>query len=222
MSRFKLMLLSMFAVLAVGAIASASASATDVCSGGMKFVFCSDTNQPLVGAAVDGVSHLSLLLGTIGGAEAKFDCLKDDFKATLEALGASKGLILFLECKQQLPANCKLTPADEVSIHALFTAQVEGGHELSTFTGSKGAGEEFAALEVAEGGGCAIPGTYTVTGKQMVDMPKAGESLALHEIVALKRNSALKLGTEKASFSSTALVHLSATPTLPWLIMLGI
>jgi hypothetical protein len=184
-------------------------------------VFCSDTNQPLVGSSVEGISHLSLLTGTIGGAEAKFHCQKDDFKATLEALGASKGLILFLQCKQQLPANCKLSAANETSIHALFNAQVVG-HELANFTGSKGAGEEFAQLTVIAGGGCAIPGTYVVSGKQMVDMPKGAESLAEHELVALKRNSTLFIGTEKASFSSTALVKLSAAPTLPWLIMLGI
>jgi hypothetical protein len=215
------MLLSMFAVLAVGAIASASASATDVCSGGTKFVFCNDVNQPLVGSSIEGISHLSLLVVNIGGAEAKFHCQKGDFKATLEALGAFKGLMVLLQCKEQLPANCKLSAENETSMHVLFAAQLVG-RELANFTGSKGAGEEFAKLTVLAGGGCAIPGTYSVTGKQMVDVPKGAESLAEHELVSLKRNSELKFGTEKASFSSTTLVKLSATPTLPWLIMLGI
>lgn len=220
MSRVKLLMLGLLAALAVGAMASASASATDVCSGGTNLVFCNDANQPLVGAAVEGTSGLSLLAGTLGGAEAKFDCNKDLFKATLGALGTFEGLILFEECKQLLPENCKLTAEDEQSIHAVFTGRQEST-ELATFTGQEG-GEKFALLEVAAGGGCAVPGGYEVTGKQMVDMPKGGESLAEHEVVALKRNSTLLLGKGKASFSSTAKVKLSATPTLPWLVMLGI
>lgn len=221
MSRIKLLSLSLLVAIAVGTVVSESASATDACSGGTKFVFCNDANQPLVGAAVEGTSGLSVFVFTIGGAEAKFDCLKDDFKATLEALGAFKGLILLLECKELLPVSCKLTVADEAGIHLLFAAQVEG-HELSTFTGSQGPGEEFFRYEIASGGGCAIPGTYSVTGQQMVDIPKGGESLAEHELVMLKRNSKLKFGTEKGTFSSTDKIKLSATPTLPWLIMLGI
>ncbi|MGC1296449.1 MAG: hypothetical protein WA869_15555, partial [Alloacidobacterium sp.] len=182
-------------------------------------VFCNDASQPLVGEKVEGISHLSLLSGKIGGSEAKFHCPKDDFEATLEALGASKGTILFLECKMVEPAKCKLSTAQEASIKAEFTGQVESA-ELSTFKGS-GAGEEFTSLTV-EGEGCAIPGTFPVTGTQMVDMPTGGSSLAVQEIVALKRNSKLLIGQgNKATFSSTALVKLRAHPTLPWLIMKG-
>ena len=222
MSRFKLFLpglLLLAAVMAMSGFATASASA-DTCLNGVHFVWCNDNEEPLVGALITGTSELSLLAGHLGGVEARFHCKKDDFDATLGELGSATGLILFLECKEEKPAKCKLSAADEKEIDAKFTAQAESA-TLSTFTGS-GKGEEFASLVVENAGSetCAVPGTYPVTGKQMVSTPEGGVSKSEHEIVALKSGSTLKLNGESASFSSTT-KNAKLSSGLAWLLMEG-
>lgn len=221
MSRIRLFLIGLLVVLAAGAVASASASA-DKCSGGTNFVFCNDNNEPLHNTAVLGTSGLSLLSGNIGGATARFHCKKDDFKGTLELLGASSGLILFLECVEEKPAGCDLSTSQEKEINAQFTAQ-QKSLTLSLFTGSKNqATEEFAALEIRNLGTCAIPtGNYPVKGKQLVETPKGGESKVEHEIVATKAGSFLTFNGHEASFSSTTTnAHLASS--LGWLVMEGV
>jgi len=219
MSRIRLLLLGLLVVLAAGAVASASASA-DKCSGGTNFVFCNDNNEPLHNTPVLGTSGLSLLSGTLGGATARFHCKKDDFKATLELLGASSGLILFLECVEEKPAGCDLSTAQEKEINAQFTAQ-QKSLTLSLFTGA-GTGEKFAELEIRNLGTCPIPtGNISVTGKQLVETPKGGESKVEHEIVAKKSGSFLTFNGHEASFSSvTTNAHLANS--LGWLVMEGV
>lgn len=223
MSRIRLLLMGLLAVVVVGAVASASASAAESCtSGTTHFLFCNDNQEPLTGSSVLGTSGLALLTGHLAGAEAKFDCKSDDFKATLGALGTGTGLILFLNCTEEKPAKCKLSSADEKEIDAKFAVQ-QNSVTLATFTGS-GTGEEFVALHVesvSETEKCAVPGTYPVTGKQIANTPKGASSLVNQEIVATKANSILKIGTEpNAGFSSTTSnTHL--TNGLAWLVMLG-
>jgi hypothetical protein len=214
MSRFRLLLLGLLAVLAVGAVASASASA-ESCTGGTNIVFCDHVGGTLVGELVLGTSGLALLASIVGGAEAKFHCLSDDFHGTLGKLGASTGLILFLNCKEEKPAGCKLSTNQEKEINATFTAQ-QLSATLTTFTGSK-AGEEFTKLEVV-GVGCSIVGNYAVTGKQHVETPKGASSLLNQELVAKKGGSLLKLGVEAASFSSIT-SNAKLESDLPWLVM---
>ena len=222
MARLRLLLLGLLAVLAVGAVASASASA-DSCTGGSHWVFCNDNQEPLLNETVLGLSSTSVLASRIGGSEFKFECADDHFAATLEHLGGFSGLILFLNCTETLPTGCKLSTKQEKEIDAIFTAQLEGT-ELATFTGNKGDGKGFTTLEVTS---CAIEGTYEVSGSQMVELPEGGKPKVEHEMVAKKSQSSLRLGFEKASFSSTEKnAHLGGTANmanlnLAWLIMLG-
>jgi hypothetical protein len=221
MSRFRLLLLGLLAVLAIGAVASASASAADSCNGGPNWIFCNDNNEPLLLETVLGTSGTAILASHLGGAEAKFECSSDDFSALLEHLGIGSGLILFLGCKETEPAGCSLSSTE---VHATFTFQTEGT-ELATFTGNKnGTSKEFAQLTVT---GCSVSGSYPVTGTQMVELKNGGVSKVEHEIVAKKSQSNLKLGVETASFSSsTTNAHLGGTANmanlnLAWLIMSG-
>jgi hypothetical protein len=208
MSRIRLLLLGLLAVLAVGVVASASASA-DSCSGGTSLVFCSGS-EALVGKEVLGTSGAAVLAGTTGGAEIKISCTSDDFKATLGALGASKGLILFLKCVQEKPAGCDLSAAQAKEIDAKFTA-AQRSTTLSLFTG-EGAGSEFVSLEITNLGTCAIPtGSYPVAGKQLVETPEGEVSKTEHEIIAKKAGSFLTFDGHPASFSSsTTNAHLAS------------
>ncbi len=223
MSRIRLLLLGLLAVLTVGAVASASASA-ETCTGGSHFVFCNDNQEPIAHETVLGTSGLALLSSHLGGGEAKFHCLSDDFQDELGLLGAGSGLILFLNCTELLPAGCELSAPQKKEIDAVFTAELESA-TLATFTGSKTAAtKEFTTLEVVN---CSVAGKYAVTGTQMVSIPKGGESKKEQEIIATKAQSALKLGVEPASFSSTTSnAHLGGTLNmanlnLAWLVMSG-
>jgi hypothetical protein len=211
MSRFRLLLLGLLAVLAVGAVSAASASA-ETCNGGVHLVFCNDANVPLHGETILGLGGLALLASILGGAEAKFHCPDFHVTGTLGLLGASTGLLLFLHCKLEKPAGCKLSVADEKEIDAKYTAQQET-LTLALFTGS-GAGEEFTSLHVEKNGAetCAATGTFKVTGRQMVET-SAGVTVD-QTVTAKKAESFLKLGVEAASFNGVAKVHLAGTSNM--------
>jgi hypothetical protein len=220
MSRFRLILVSLFAVVAVGAVSAASASA-DSCTGGSNLVFCtSPGNLPLVGETVLGSGGLALLASIIGGAEAKFHCPSFDVTGTLGKLGASTGLLLFLNCKEEKPAGCKLSAANEKEIDANFKEQQETTG-LALLTGS-GTGEEFTTLTVEDKSAptelCAAKGALKVSGKQMVE---TSTGAALNQTVTAKKaESFLKLGAETASFNGVAQVHLGgANVGSLWLVL---
>jgi hypothetical protein len=223
MSRFKLVVLSMFAALAAAAIASASASAA--CSGGTQSVICLSSNNTEVpaGAVALGESGLSLLQSKVGGAEVKLHCTHDLFNATLQALGLATGEIDFLGCTVEKPAGqgCTVGEGANKLIPAVFHLQLSSGLMPGTglATGTKGASEEFTSLTIG-GAGCSVANTYTVTGLQTLTFPSGESALVEHEIVATKPNSKLKLGIERATFSSTAKVHLASGAS--WLLMLGV
>jgi hypothetical protein len=209
MSRFRLLLLGLLAVLAVGAVSAASASAVDTCNGGIHLVFCNDANEPLDGETVLGLGGLALLASILGGAEAKFHCPDFHVTGTLGLLGAATGLLLFLHCKEEKPASCKLSAADEKEIDAKYIVQQET-LTLALFTGS-GTGEEFTSLHVESKPGetCVATGTFPVKGRQMVETSK-GVTVD-QEVTAKKAESFLKFGVEPASFNGVAKVHLAGT-----------
>ncbi|HEY2283919.1 MAG TPA: hypothetical protein VGH60_10260 [Solirubrobacteraceae bacterium] len=220
MSRFRLILLGLLAVVAVGAVSAGPASA-DSCNGGAHVVFCtSPGNLPLVGETVLGSGGLALLASIIGGAEAKFHCPSFDVTGTLGELGVGKGLLLFLNCKEELPGGCKLSAANEKEIDANFNTQQQTTG-LALDTGS-GTGEEFTSLAVESkpGESCAANGTLKVTGKQMVETTTG--AAVNQTVTAKKAESFLKLGAEKASFNGVAQVHLGgANLGSAWLVMSG-
>jgi hypothetical protein len=214
MSRFRLFMLGLLAVLAFGVVGSASASA-DSCTGGSNLVYCaSPGNTPLTGTSVLGLGGLSLLSGTIGGASAKFHCPDVHFTGTLGNLGASTGLLQFLNCKEEAPANCKLKAGQEKEIDAKVIGQQTSATAV-TFTGA-GTGELFATLEV-EGASCVATGSFPVTGSQLAETPTGGEGKVEQEIVAKKSGSMMKLGPNTASFSSSVKAMVASGSA--WLVM---
>jgi hypothetical protein len=220
MTRFRLVLLSLFAVLAVGALASASASAEE-CINGTKPVFCRwPGNTPIHLLKILGESHLSVLTSSVGGAEVKLHCPDDLFRGETHLLGLILGEIDFLGCTVETPANCTVGEGTNKLILALVHIQLLPNlmPALGLATGI-GPEEEFTKIKIA-GTGCAIPGEYKITGLQSLEFPNGESGLVNHEIVAKKALSKLKLGVEKASFSSIALVHLHSLES--WLIMLGV
>lgn len=212
MSRFKIVLLSLFAVFAFAAVASATASA-DECNGGSHWVFCYwPSNEPIHLLVALGTSGLSVLATKVGTVEVKLHCKDDLFRALLHLLGYALGEIDFLGCKVEKPANCVI-PA---LLLAHFELQVTSG-TTATATGS-GPGEEFVKIPIT---GCSeAEGEHPITGSQLLELPEGEVGKVEHEIVAKKAGSHLKFGAEEASFSSTATVHLESESS--WLIMKGV
>jgi hypothetical protein len=220
MSRFRLLLLGLLAVLAVGAVSAASA---ETCTGGSSLVACSSPgNIPLVGELALGTGGLDLFGSILGGTEVKFHCSKSDTYGVLGKLGAGTGLFLLLNCKEEKPAGCKLSAADEKEIDSTFIARQQS-LGLVLFTGA-GAGEEFTSLHVEKNGAesCVGTGTFKVTGRQMAETPTGKEGKIEQEIVAKKSESFLKLGVEAGSFGGTTKLHLGgANIDSAWLVMHG-
>ncbi|HEY2282209.1 MAG TPA: hypothetical protein VGH60_01510 [Solirubrobacteraceae bacterium] len=220
MSRFRSVLVGLLAVVATGIVWVGSASA-DSCNGGSHVVFCtSPGNLPLVGETVSGLGGLALFASTIGGAEIKFDCSDFHVAGTLGELGAGKGLFLFLNCKEEKPAGCKLPATNEKEIDAKFNVQQETT-SLALEIGS-GTSEELTslAIESKPGETCFASGAFKVTGRQMVE---TSTGAAVNQTVTAKRvESFLKLGVEKVSFSGVAQIHLGgANLGWAWLTMKG-
>jgi len=224
MTRFRLILLSLFAVFAFSALASASASANKCLLGGInhKWLFCDHTGLEIAsGTLFLGLGGLALLAGTVNGAEIKFHCLDFHIHGLLLPLGRIHRLRLwFLWCRVVKPATgCKLSAAQEKEIEATANGELTGGLS-ATFTG-EGSGETFATLELENSGGtCPVTGALPVKGSQLVELPHGEESLVDHEIVAKKAGSHLTFNGQPASFSGTGKVHLASL--LPWLVMLGV
>jgi hypothetical protein len=178
--------------------------------------------MPIVHELALGLGGLSVLAGTIGGAEVKADCQDAHSHGELTLLGEGSGAFVFLGCKLEKPAGCKLSAAQEKEVEAHFTTRQESA-TLATLTGS-GPGEEFinVTIERKSGESCAAEGQFTITGKQMVESPTGGEGKVEQEVVAKKSESLLKVGANSVSLSSKGEVHLGgANKGTAWLAMAG-
>jgi hypothetical protein len=172
-----------------------------------------------------GLGGLSLLRGSITGAEAEFHCKDVHIHGKLLLLGRAILRLVYLWCQQVKPANCKLEEAQELRIEtAELTGSTVGtppGGNPKVLVQGKGATEEFATLKTLQPAGCAIKaGEYKVTGLQLVDLPEPESFKVDHELVALPEEpSKLKLGGNEAFYEGSAKVHLASL--LPFALLPG-
>jgi hypothetical protein len=234
MSRFQLVILGLVAMLVLGAVVLAPAGAEEPKKCGVSspthWAYCYSSKEE-IGNPVQkatGTGGVSLLAGTIGAAEAKFECKEVALVSELESSGKGKGSITLSKCKETKPLHCKLSAAEEKEIlisfkEALFGKLETPGSPEVEFSGA-GAGEEIGQLEIEhETSECGIvPGNYKVTGKQDAQLPVAEELHVEHEVVAKKSGSNFKIGENEASLSTTLKVKLSSPHEgAPWYIGLG-
>jgi hypothetical protein len=227
MSWLRLILTGLSAAVTLTAVASTSASAeVPLCKEGEPtLAVCSGSHQlgsPPV--PFSGTGGVSLVAATIGGAEVKLECKIFEVKGNFTLLGQGEGSIVLFECKMILPANCKLTAPEEEKIEMKSIGAMIGtmGSAKVEFTG-QGPGEQFYMIEIPSGGGCAIAGKYTVTGKQDCELPKIEEELVEHEVICKKSGSKLKAGTEAVTISGKSQnVHTTGSFTgLKWYVGLS-
>jgi hypothetical protein len=204
MLRFKVVILSLSALLTVGAVASASAPA-DTCTGGAHFVFCTfPGNVPVTHLAVSGEGGLAILASKVGAVEVKFHCTDDKLAGTLGLLGLASGEEVLLGCATEKPANCTIPSLILTEVHIQVESATKG-----LFSGAKGGTGEFTTITVS-GSSCAISGSYPITGTQEVEFPEGQAGKKEHEIVAKKSGSKLKIGEESGSFSGFTTAHVDS------------
>jgi len=143
MSRTRLTLVALLAVLVVGVVASASATEPPKKCGGKVTAtpaYCVEGLQlenakgEPIADKIEGTASVSVLKATIAMVTSEVECKKGQSKGTIKGgaagtAGKSKIIETFEECKLLQPANCKLSPEDEKEI---ITAELVGTLELAS------------------------------------------------------------------------------------------
>ena len=120
-------------------------------------------------------------------------------------------------CKETKPADCELTEPEEHEIKLPFTGSLIGKLEKpgdpEAIMAGTGSGEEVGKITIRHAGSeCPIPAnSYSVTGKQYIEVKKAEEALTAHEQVATKANSDFQVGENSASLEGTDTIKLTTT-----------
>jgi hypothetical protein len=233
MSRTRLILLGLLAVVAIGVVASASASEPPVKCGGKVTAtpnYCvagfqlENAKGEAVSEKVVGTNGESILRGTVASVTSEVKCGKGKSTGTIEdgasgTVGKSKATITFEECKLVKPTNCKLTATQEEEIE---TTPLKGELELSSgrvedkiepkggaFAGISIEGKESSCV-IAEVG---KPKTFNISGSQLCELDssntEAEAETATHKINCSASGGSLKIGGNLAEISDDATLELS-------------
>lgn len=235
MSRTRLILAGLLAMLVVGVVASASATEPPAkCGGTVASVpdYCVEgfelenaKGEP-VSENVEGTNGKSTLKTTIAMVKTEIECQKGKSTGTIEdgaggTVGKSTTATSFEECKLLKPANCRLTQEDEKEIQ---TTELNGGLTLTAgriqdkFEPRVGA---FATVSIeGKENSCVIaevekPQSYNVTGSQLCEIDKnnteAETGAETHKIICKASGSGLKIGTNKVEIINESTVVLSGS-----------
>jgi hypothetical protein len=186
MSRTRLILLGLLALVVVGVVASTSGAEPPVasCSSVTTTPGYCVAGTPLVSASEEftGTSGGAILKATIGGVTAEIKCASGKSTGTIEGgaagtVGKSKTKITFETCKLLAPANCKLTAAEQTKIKTtelMGELELVGGKILDKLEPKAGAAFAGIAIE-GETSSCVIgevgkPEIYNVTGSQLCEV----------------------------------------------------
>jgi len=232
MSRTRLILLGLLAVVVVSVVASTSTSTPASASGSCSKVsttpaYCVE-GVPLESASenAEGTSSSAILKATIAGVTAEIKCASGKSTGFIEGgaagtVGKSKTKITFETCKLLAPEHCKLTSAEETKIKTSeLTGELEltGGKILDKLEPKTGAA--FASIGIEGGSLCGIgeiekPETFNITGSQLCEVDSsrtAAETEAeKHKLICKASGSTnLAIGTNPAEITDeTMAVELS-------------
>jgi hypothetical protein len=229
MSRTKLILAGLLALLVVGVVASASTSTPASASGSCKSVgtpgYCVE-GTPLVSssAEIEGTNiGASILKGTVGTVTSEVKCEKGKVTGTIEGgaagtVGKSTATMIFEECKLITPTNCKLatktieTTELKDELTGGSTKRIEDKFEPkegTSFAGITIEGKESSCViaHVAE------QKTFIVSGASVceVDTNNAeAETEATTHKMKCTNPVGLKIGGNKAEITSEVAVKLTS------------
>jgi hypothetical protein len=212
MSRIRLILLGMLTVLAVSAVASASASAACSKETGDYGICAENTKTKLVEeyeGLLENENHkvTTVFESAAGGLPVKLEGLEAVAKLTAEDSGKSKGEITFTKVSVIEPANCEVQDSTKKvakEIMAEFKDQLSTPPVAinDTFTGV-GAKKTFTTVEFI-GAKCGIKGIVAeITGSQETTFDANIEKMEEHhELFASEAGSKLFLGANAATFET--------------------
>lgn len=223
MSRIRIIMFSLLAVLATSAVASASASAAEAChnSGGKEIVLCVDeleigspTGQAPVPFTSQSVGNSTLAVTGLGNIICKkatntgqFD-EKDGNITDSGAVEVSDLEIKFTECALEGKPACKVA-----------NITVNGGGDnldgvinaaLTEVAFSPSEGTLFTTIKITECG--LLNGNYNVTGKQTCTLPESQSSKIKHTVKCAPAGSELKFGEKAATFTATEELEIHTDP----------
>jgi len=229
MSRIRLILLSLLAVLAFGAVAAASASAAHEfwvpeCENqgpGHKYATRVKCEKGEIGTGewersgalapiaageevpVEGTSGTSILeVPELN--EAKIECKEDKFSGTLKAAGQTTAKVEFEKCTVVSPEHC--TVAEPIKVNV--TDQLVIFHETLADAFEPPSGEPFVVIKL-KGSECLAKGEFKVKGKQQCALPEGEIEKVEHEIDCKPIGSELTLGAKEAKFEGKEKVKLT-------------
>jgi len=230
MSRFRLIMMSVVAMFAVGAFASASASAITpvflVClekaGSGTKFEDRNCSKESGSGKfelveiseflKANGTSGISKLKGELAGAEILITCKKDKFTGEIGPKGLTKGEVTYEECEvgnsKEKFTNCEVPNIKFKFIDQLIeNSKSEVEDEFKPEKGSI-----FVEIVIKNKGElvCAQKGTDKVEGTQNaeVEQPSTGAKL-LRELTFKPSGSKLTFAGKPATYEGKVSIDLN-------------
>ncbi len=209
MKSIKLVLLSMFALLALGAVTSTAASASGCAAEGEKTYGICAAGAEVGTETLNFTSGASKLKSKVLNKAVTIECKKD--KGSVEVTGDpgkfSNGKIEFTECKLTGITGCGVKEPIVAKFGGKPTeapARIEANFEQEG---------ETPFTEILLTGGVCEGIKLNVTGSQKCEADKtnaeAETEKASHSIICKPTGSNLKLGSEKAEFTSTETTTLS-------------
>jgi hypothetical protein len=224
MSRIRLIMLSLFAMFAMSAVASASASAeachshpiwerTTMCIENVEVNSPGETPITIPFTSTSGVSRLVVTgLGTITCQKDKnvgeFDIAADKGSDSAQ-VSVSDLRITFEECELEGAANCEVP---NIVVEGGTGDNLDGtfvSFEQIAFSPSEGTIFTVIKLKNKAGKTCAAAGSYNVTGKQKCKLINPEAENKTHELDCKATESELEVGGKKATFESKDKVTLA-------------
>jgi hypothetical protein len=229
MSRTRLILLGLLAVVAVGAVIASTSGAEPPaasCTSVTKTPIYCVAGVPLANGAsaeVEGTDGVSMFSTTVGMVKTEIECKKGKAVGAIEGVasgtvGKSSITNKIEECKLLKPTNCKLTAANESKIK---TAELDGVLTLTSGRiEDKLAPPESGFADISIEGrenSCVIaepenPKTFEVSGSQLCEIDKANSEAeteaTTHKLICKTSGGSLKLGTNGAEMTSESTVKL--------------
>jgi hypothetical protein len=161
MSRIKSILLSLLALVAVGAVASSPASAS---TGTRYFIEKTELTKP---ESIEATGEVATLEGEIASVKVGLECNKSALKGEIEGGGAGKGEVSLKECKvfkiehgeQTTVGGCTVTEPLGFKYKSELVVGPAGEPEIEVRPAS---GTTFVEIKI--GGECLFKGTFPISG----------------------------------------------------------
>jgi len=215
MTRIRLILLSMIAVLGISAAASvASAAAAEP----LTRYSVEGIGEITESLAIEGNVGTAQLNGLVLGNKLMIECTENKLiSGSIKPTGKSEGEINFAKCtvflikskKESQAGKCAVVEPIKFNFTDLLI--VGPGGLIEDEFKPTGAENNFVTIEIKKVGeeGCPIAGKYETKGSYVASLGAEGEVLKTeHELVFTSTGSKVKLGKEPASFTNRTTIKL--------------